>query len=45
VRLPGEAALARRARQLAEGVALHATVMPKLRPWAERFGVALPAAS
>jgi L-lactate dehydrogenase len=43
VRLPGEAALARRARQLAEGVTLHPTALPKLRPWAERYGVREPA--
>jgi L-lactate dehydrogenase len=43
VRLPGEAALARRARQLSEGVTLHPTVLPKLRPWAERYGVREPA--
>jgi LDH2 family malate/lactate/ureidoglycolate dehydrogenase len=44
VRLPGQAALARRARQLAEGVTLHPTVLPKLRPWADRLGVRVPAA-
>jgi len=43
VRLPGEAALARRARQLQEGISLHETILPKLAPWAERFGVPLPA--
>jgi L-lactate dehydrogenase len=43
VRLPGTAALARRARQLREGVALHETILPKLAPWAEPFGVPLPA--
>lgn len=43
VRLPGEGALARRARQLRDGVALHGTILPALRPWAERFDVALPA--
>ena len=42
VRLPGEAALARRRRQLREGVDLHETIMPALAPWAERFGVPLP---
>ena len=42
VRLPGAAALARRARQLEEGVALHPTVLPKLAPWAERLGVPMP---
>jgi L-lactate dehydrogenase len=44
VRLPGEAALARRARQLAEGVALHPTALPKLQSWAERYGVPQPRA-
>ncbi|HET9468918.1 MAG TPA: Ldh family oxidoreductase [Vicinamibacterales bacterium] len=42
VRLPGEAALARRRRQIREGVSLHETIMPALQPWAERFGVPLP---
>ena len=42
VRLPGEAALARRRRQIREGVQLHETILPALTPWAERFGVALP---
>jgi LDH2 family malate/lactate/ureidoglycolate dehydrogenase len=44
VRLPGAAALARRARQLEEGVDLHPTILPKLAPWAERLGVAIPPA-
>jgi L-lactate dehydrogenase len=42
VRLPGEAALARRRRHIRDGVPLHETIMPALTPWAERFGVALP---
>lgn len=42
VRLPGEGALARRRRQIREGVDLHETILPALTPWAERFGVALP---
>ena len=42
VRLPGEAALARRRRQIREGVVLHETIMPALKPWAERFGIPLP---
>jgi L-lactate dehydrogenase len=42
VRMPGEAALARRARQLREGVALHPAVLPALAPWAERLHVPLP---
>lgn len=42
VRLPGEAALARRARQLAEGVELYPSILDALRPWTERLRVALP---
>jgi LDH2 family malate/lactate/ureidoglycolate dehydrogenase len=42
VRLPGEGALARRRRQIREGVELHETIVPALAPWAERFGVELP---
>jgi L-lactate dehydrogenase len=45
VRLPGAGALARRARQLRDGVELHETILPKLAPWAERLGVAVPAAA
>lgn len=44
VRLPGQAALARRASQLAHGVTLHPTVMPSLIPWAKRLKVGLPPA-
>jgi len=43
VRLPGEGALARRRRQIREGVALHEGTLPALVPWAERFGVAMVA--
>ena len=43
VRLPGQLGLERRERQLREGVALEATILPALAPWAEKFGVALPA--
>jgi LDH2 family malate/lactate/ureidoglycolate dehydrogenase len=42
VRLPGEGALARRRRQIREGVLLHETILPALTPWAERFNVDLP---
>jgi L-lactate dehydrogenase len=42
VRLPGEGALARRRRQIREGVQLHETILPALKPWAERFGIGLP---
>ena len=42
VRLPGHAALERRARQLAHGVELYPTIMDGLAPWARRLDVALP---
>jgi LDH2 family malate/lactate/ureidoglycolate dehydrogenase len=42
VRLPGQAALARRARQLEHGVELYPTILGALRPWAERLSVPLP---
>jgi L-lactate dehydrogenase len=42
VRLPGEAALERRRRQLREGVDLVPTAIPALLPWARRFGVPVP---
>jgi len=44
VRLPGERGLARRAEQMHGGIELHASVMPMLAPWAEKFKVALPPA-
>jgi L-lactate dehydrogenase len=44
VRLPGERALARRAEQLAQGVALHPGILPAVTPWAQKLEVALPAA-
>jgi L-lactate dehydrogenase len=43
VRLPGQMGLARRERQLQEGVALEPSILPALAPWAEKFRVALPA--
>jgi LDH2 family malate/lactate/ureidoglycolate dehydrogenase len=43
VRLPGQAALARRAAQLAHGVELHPTIMPALVPWTGTLRVAVPA--
>lgn len=43
VRLPGEAGLQRRARQLAEGVDLHPSILPALKPWAEKLKVSEPA--
>jgi LDH2 family malate/lactate/ureidoglycolate dehydrogenase len=43
VRLPGDAALARRRKALADGVELYEGIMPKLRHQAEALGVAVPA--
>ena len=43
VRLPGERGLARKRTQLAGGVALHASILPALQPWAERLGLPVPA--
>ncbi len=42
VRLPGEAGLQRRARQLAEGVDLAPGILEGLLPWAENLGVPPP---
>ncbi len=42
VRMPGEAALARRTRQLAGGVELYPTALGALEPWARRLGVEAP---
>jgi LDH2 family malate/lactate/ureidoglycolate dehydrogenase len=39
VRLPGESGIRRRARQLEDGVELHPSILPALRPWAEKLGV------
>ncbi len=44
VRLPGQNGLLRRERQLREGVTLAPSILPALAPWAEKLGVALPAA-
>ncbi len=44
VRLPGQNGLARRERQLRDGVELEASILPALAPWAQKLGVALPAA-
>jgi LDH2 family malate/lactate/ureidoglycolate dehydrogenase len=43
VRVPGEHGLARKQRALVEGVALFPGILPALVPWAEKFGVAMPA--
>jgi L-lactate dehydrogenase len=42
VRVPGDGALARRAEQLERGVALHASILPSLEPWAKKFAVPPP---
>ncbi len=42
VRVPGERGLSRKRTQLASGVALHASIMPALVPWAQRLSVAAP---
>jgi LDH2 family malate/lactate/ureidoglycolate dehydrogenase len=42
-RLPGSRALQLRAEQLQNGVALYPSIMPTLKPWAEKLGVPLPA--
>lgn len=44
VRLPGQGALARRQAQLADGIALHPTILPALGPWLEKLGVSAPVA-
>jgi LDH2 family malate/lactate/ureidoglycolate dehydrogenase len=43
VRLPGQAALVRRARQLADGVELHPGILPELVEWGDKLGVTPPA--
>lgn len=43
VRLPGQAALARKARALSEGVVLYPSILPSLTDHAVRLDVALPA--
>ena len=45
VRLPGQAALARREEQLKNGVALHPDILTALEPWAQEFDVPLPCAA
>ena len=41
-RLPGDRAMARRAKALAEGVVLHPAITPALEKLAARYGLALP---
>ncbi|KWR88188.1 Ldh family oxidoreductase [Cupriavidus sp. IDO] len=43
VRLPGQGALERKARQLRDGVALNPAILPQLQPWLEKFGMSAPA--
>ncbi|MGY8526410.1 Ldh family oxidoreductase [Paracidovorax citrulli] len=43
VRLPGQAALERKAAQLEQGVALNPGIVPLLQPWLEKFGLDMPA--
>jgi len=42
VRMPGQGGLARRERQLRDGVHLESGTMEELRPWQEKLGVPLP---
>lgn len=42
VRLPGEGGLARRAEQLANGVALYPSILPALQSWSDKLAVAMP---
>jgi len=44
VRLPGQRGLELRRQQMADGVELHASIMPALAPWAEKLGENVPAA-
>ena len=44
VRLPGERGLARRREQLANGIELHADVLPALESWSTKLNVAIPLA-
>ena len=44
VRLPGERGLRLAEQGQGSGVELHPSILPMLRPWAEKLGVALPAA-
>ena len=42
VRLPGQAAVAKKRKALEEGAVLHPSIMPALLPWAERLEVDAP---
>ncbi len=39
VRLPGQRGLERKHEQLQQGVKLHPSILPKLKPWAEKFQI------
>jgi LDH2 family malate/lactate/ureidoglycolate dehydrogenase len=43
VRVPGEQGLERKRHALVEGVVLFPSILPALAPWAEKFGIPLPA--
>ena len=43
VRMPGERGLARRRDQLANGVELHADILPTLQEWSTRLSIPMPA--
>lgn len=42
VRMPGDAALARRRAQMHKGIELYPSIMPDLMPWAHKFAVIPP---
>ena len=42
VRLPGERGYELASTQAESGVLLHEGILPAIRPWAEKYGVALP---
>jgi LDH2 family malate/lactate/ureidoglycolate dehydrogenase len=42
VRLPGEGGMRRYRDQTTNGVALYPTIMPALKPWADKLGVVMP---
>jgi LDH2 family malate/lactate/ureidoglycolate dehydrogenase len=44
VRLPGEAGLRRREKQLREGIDLYPSILPSLTSWSEKLGITLPSA-
>lgn len=44
VRLPGSRALQLRAEQLEQGIGLYPTIIPAVKPWAEKLDVPLPPA-